>query len=78
MARKKGALERYAIKCISSEEARKKNGLERLKNEVEVMRHVKGSEYLVQVYDCFEDGQNYYLVMEYLRNVPNAHPGLSP
>lgn len=69
LARKKGSTERYALKSINTEDAYKKGSLDRLKNEVDIMMRVKGSDHLLQMHECFEENNILYLVLEYLSSV---------
>ena len=63
---------KYALKCISIQEMSKKNYLERLRNEINILNILRGSEYIANLFDCFEDQSYVYLVNDYLDGVAAA------
>jgi serine/threonine protein kinase len=69
--RKKGTREEYALKQINKKFIIENDMAEQLKKEVVNMHSLtkSGCDYVVQLIDHFEDSENAYLIMEFVRGV---------
>jgi serine/threonine protein kinase len=54
------------LKCINLKEVSKKNNIERLLAEVEIMSMFEHSRYIINMFDYFEDEAYVYLLLEYV------------
>ena len=62
--REKKTMEEYAIKIISKTRVKTKKQIKSLQNEIDIQRSLKHSN-IIQLFDFFEDEENFYLVLEY-------------
>lgn len=65
LAMKKKTGDYYAIKVLNKDDLRKKNQIEHIRAERDILAHTQ-SQFLVKFYYSFQTRQNLYMVMEYL------------
>jgi serine/threonine protein kinase len=68
-ARLKGTNEICALKCINIQDMYRQNTVERLHTEIRVLSMFRGSRFVVNLHDFFEDDTYVYLVLEYIDGV---------
>mmetsp|Transcript_5702 Transcript_5702/g.7974 ORF Transcript_5702/g.7974 Transcript_5702/m.7974 type:complete len:872 (-) Transcript_5702:25-2640(-) len=64
IARKTQTGDIYCIKCMPKEEMKKRNNLDRIQKEQDIMAHVN-NDFIVSLYYSFQSKNNLYLVMEF-------------